>query len=499
MKKLIFTSAISLSTIILFSQTPKADFKVYKPQSEGAHSLQNILQNLVGDGVVLKNFSVSKTWSDEAFGYFEDGQSRLGMKKGLLMTTGGISGLCGKNTRPDMSNYTHRTADPNYRSFGNPPAVTSSDLEKFLGGNQKTFDAVVIELDIVPTADTLSFNYVFGSEEYDEFVGTAYNDVFAFFISGKGVEGQVNLAVVPNTNDPVSVNSINNGGTTEYYRRPNHPAYYVSNIDGNLGIEYDGMTKLMEIKKAVTPYETYHLKLAIADVGDNAYDSGVLIEGHSIVSYVKSYSVLYDKNTSSISEPYKNLLNALVKEYKTKTESKISITGHTDNEGEMDFNKELSCKRANEVRDYLLMKGVPENRLVVDCKGETMPAFDNKSEEGKHMNRRVEVKLLGNDVKYATAKKNETVSEEKSVIINNTPNPFVNQTTINTHIISSVKNARLIISDLQGKQIKEIYIMERGNTSIGLEGGNLKSGIYLATLICDGTGCGSIKIIQENN
>jgi outer membrane protein OmpA-like peptidoglycan-associated protein len=271
----------------------------------------------------------------------------------------------------------------------------------------------------------------------------------------------------------------------------------VSNIDGNLGIEYDGMTKLMEIKKAVTPYETYHLKLAIADVGDNAYDSGVLIEGHSIVSYEKSYSVLYDKNASSISEPYKNLLNALVKEYKTKTDSKISITGHTDNEGELDFNKELSCKRANEVKEYLINKGVLESRLVVDCKGETQPAFDNKSELGKHMNRRVELKLLGSDTKYTSNKKNETITEEKSSIINNTPNPFVGLTSINASVLTTVKDARLIISDLQGKQVKEIFILERGNTSVGFEAQNLSNGIYVASLMCDGQACGAIKMILE--
>lgn len=497
MNKFIFTSLLSLAILYTNSQTPSVDFKVYKPQTQGNYSLQNILQNLVGDGVVLKNFSVSKTWSDEAFGYFEDGKSRLGMKKGLLMTTGGISGLCGKNTKPDMSNYAHRSTDPNSRVNGIPKAFTSTDLEKFLGNNQKTFDAVIIEMDIVPTADTLNFNYVFGSEEYDEFVGTAYNDVFAFFISGKGVEGQVNLALVPNTNDPVSVNSINNGGTADHHRRSVNPTYYVSNVDGNLGIEYDGMTKLMEIKKAVTPYETYHLKLAIADVGDNAYDSGVLIEGHSIVSYEKSYSVLYDKNNSAINEPYKNLLNALVKEYKTKTDSKISITGHTDNEGELDFNKELSCKRANEIKDYLMNKGVPENRLVVDCKGETMPAYDNRSDEGKHMNRRVELKLLGTDAKYNSDKKNENIASEKSALINNTPNPFMGQTTINTFVLSDVKDARLIISDLQGKQVKEIFILERGNASIGFDAQSLTNGIYIATLVCDGAGAGAIKMILE--
>jgi outer membrane protein OmpA-like peptidoglycan-associated protein len=494
MKKITFLVSLLISSFFINAQE-NSNFKVYKPQLNGAYTLQQMLQNLVGDGVVLKNFSVSKTWSDEAFGYFEDKKSRLGMSKGLIMTTGGISGLCGSNTKPNMSNYTHETAARG-GSLPSHPTISSPDLEKYLGKNQKTFDAVVIELDIVPTADTLNFNYVFGSEEYDEFVGTAYNDVFAFFISGKGVEGQVNLAVVPNTQSPVSVNSINNGSANS--RQASNPTYYVSNIDGHLGIEYDGLTKLMEIKKAVTPYETYHLKLAIADVSDNSYDSGVLIEGHSIVSYEKSYSVLYDKSETTISEPYKNLLNALVKEYKTKTNSNISITGHTDSEGELDYNKELSCQRANEVKTYLLNKGIPESRLIVNCKGETMPAYANNTDEGKHMNRRVELKILGNDTKYVATKKNETISTDaKSALINNVPNPFTDNTLINASILDNVKQAQLYITDLSGKHIKTIYMLERGNTNVNFNSQNLTNGIYIVSLLCDGVSCGAIKMIVE--
>ena len=165
MKKFTLITSLLFSVALIKSQV--SDFKVYKPQQNGTHSLQNMLQNLVGDGVVLKNFSVSKTWSDEAFGSFEDNKSRLGMKRGLIMTTGGISGLCGANTKQDMSNYSHEPANPNHRAGVKQTGFSSSDLEKFLGGNQKTFDAVVIEMDIVPTADSLSFNYAFGSEEYN--------------------------------------------------------------------------------------------------------------------------------------------------------------------------------------------------------------------------------------------------------------------------------------------------------------------------------------------
>jgi outer membrane protein OmpA-like peptidoglycan-associated protein len=489
-----FLSLLMLLPALLEAQS--GNFRVYKPQAQGIHSLQNILQGLVGDGIVLKNFSLAKAWSEEAFGCFEDNKSRLGMQKGLIMTTGGISSLCGKNTMPNMSNYTHEAMDPGRRARPNTSAFTSPDLEKYLGGKAKTFDAVVIEMDIVPTSDSLSFNYVFGSEEYDEFVGSAYNDAFAFFISGKDVEGQVNLAVVPGSKDPVSVNSIN-GGSAVYRTRPANPTYYVSNVDGNLGIEYDGMTRLMQIRQAVVPYETYHLKLAIADVGDNAYDSGVLIEGHSIVSYEKTYHVLYNKNETAIDEPYKNLLNALAKEYKTKTSSRISITGHTDNEGNIEYNKELSCNRANIVKEYLMSNGVPESRLIVDCKGEAMPAYDNRNEIGRHMNRRVELKLLGNESQYVTQKNNQITEGKTSSLINNVPNPFNGSTAINAFLLPEVKEARVIITDISGKQIKTVYLLERGDASFNFEAWNLPAGIYLATLLADGQNAGSIKMIQQ--
>lgn len=69
----------------------------------------------------------------------------------------------------------------------------------------------------------------------------------------------------------MSVNSINNGGGS-CGKAAGNPAYFVSNLDGSVGLECGGLTKLMEIKQAVIPHETYHFKLAIADVGDNAFD-----------------------------------------------------------------------------------------------------------------------------------------------------------------------------------------------------------------------------------
>lgn len=490
---LALTVFIGLSTLQTIAQSA-ANFKTYKTQPTGNFDARNLLQTLVGEGVVLKSFSITKASSDEAYGFFEDKKSTLGMKKGLIMTTGGITGLCSGNTSGGMSNYTH--AKMENRGFAKSNENTSPDLEKILKG-QKTFDACVIELDIVPTADTLSFNYVFGSEEYDEYVGSAYNDAFAFFITGKNITGEKNLAVVPGSDIPVSVNSINGGGSRYSRVVPSNPTYFVSNIAGNIKIEYDGMTKLMEIRQPVTPYETYHLKMCIADVSDDSFDSGVFIEGQSFVSYERSYNVLFDKNSSEIEKGYKTLLDNLAKLYKDNTKGKILVTGHTDNEGTEELNQALSCTRATDVVDYLKSKGVDPSRIIMNCKGETMPRVANETEQGKLLNRRVELKISGSFEEY-TKKKNETavgIATEESKLLTNYPNPFATTTIIDAFILDNVKNAQVVIYDMTGRIMKTIYMLERGKTSTTFDGQNMVNGTYPATLIVDGKPAGSIKLV----
>lgn len=498
MRKLLSIGLLSMSCLIATAQN-SSDFKVFTPAKSGIKTTEKLLESLIGEGVVLKNYSITKTSGEEAFGFFEDSKERLGMKKGLVMTTGGIIALSSKNTSPSMSNNTHARVE----GRGVVAQETGyAELEKLIN-NQKTFDACIIELDIVPTADTLSFNYVFGSEEYDEFVGSNYNDIFAFLISGKGITVNKNLAVVPNTDIPVSVNTINNGsGSGSYKARPSNSTFYVTNTDGHIGIEYDGMTKLMQIRQPVTPYETYHIKLCIADVSDNSYDSGVFIEGQSFVSYDKTYNVLYKKNDKEIEPGFKTLLDNLSKEYKKHPEGKILITGHTDEEGDKNFNMDLSCERSTIVGNYLKGKGIPSDRIVVDCKGETMPAYDNTKEVGQALNRRVEVKLTGNSQTYLAKKAEADAAiapelSEKSTLIKNFPNPFIDMTTLDAYIKTDVKDANITIMDINGKHVKTIHLLERGNTSVNFDGQSLAKGIYMATLNTDGAKQNTLKIILQ--
>lgn len=85
-----------------------------------------------------------------------------------------------------------------------------------------------------------------------------------------------------------------------------------------------------------------------------------------------------------------NRLVELVKKYGLT----IKITGHTDNEGSNKLNLELSQNRANAVKKYLVEKGCPDKKIEAKGYGESKPIADNNTEEGKKLNRRVEVSFM---------------------------------------------------------------------------------------------------------
>ena len=93
--------------------------------------------------------------------------------------------------------------------------MNDPDLDQLSTFN--TNDAAVLEFDFIPTGDSLSFNYSFGSDEYNEYVCGSVNDAFGFFLSGPGINGAysnnaINLAIIPETDGtPVTINSVNNG------------------------------------------------------------------------------------------------------------------------------------------------------------------------------------------------------------------------------------------------------------------------------------------------
>ncbi len=307
--------------------------KVEKVKSE-----EDLVKKLEGSGVEISNFNVDDGSSFiKAYGYFtEEEKDITGLSNGLIMTTGSIENAVGPNNWGRESTARSSTI------------VEDEDLLSLIPEGKKLYDACIIEFDIKAESDEMSFRYVFASEEYPEYL--TYHDIFGFFISGKGLKkakevkltkkdwaackketdlpnkvikvvepfadgksmkktkikkamseslgyskyqkyykliepyfiGVKNIAQLPNSSTQVSVSTINHQKNSSFYVKNDG----ITNKKLYEAWQFDGFSTVLTAKVDVTPGETYHLKLAIADQGDASYDSAVFIEGTGISSAV---------------------------------------------------------------------------------------------------------------------------------------------------------------------------------------------------------------------
>lgn len=214
-----------------------------------------LVNALLGSGISLVSGSVSYSGANSAAsGTFNNG-GNIGISNGVLLTTGYAAGAVGPNTQ---SNYTG-------------PGTTTS-----------------LSFDFTTTGGDLFFNYVFASEEYNEYVGSQYNDYFRFYLDG------VNIALIPNTNTAVAINNVNNNS---------NPAYYVNNSPGSIDTQYDGLTAVLTAQKlGLAAGSQHHIEMYITDVGDANYDSGVFIAGNTFSD------TWTDPGTPAVPEPSTMLL-----------------------------------------------------------------------------------------------------------------------------------------------------------------------------------------------
>ncbi|MCD4731394.1 MAG: T9SS type A sorting domain-containing protein [Bacteroidales bacterium] len=233
----------------------------------------DMVEYLIGIGVYYDN--VTYQGADQASGIFNNGSStNIGIETGIFLTSGSGYIIPGPNTSA--------SAGANNGLNGHPL------LDNICTAT--TFDASVLEFDFLPLNDTVKCRFVFGSEEYSEWVGSSFNDVFGFFVTGpnpdSGYYNNQNIALIPGTEIPIAINYVNNGYAPAGVV-PTGPCtnceYFVDNTFG-LTIEYDGFTTVITLWVLVIPDEAYHFAIAIGDAGDHIYDSGVLLEGTSFKS-----------------------------------------------------------------------------------------------------------------------------------------------------------------------------------------------------------------------
>jgi outer membrane protein OmpA-like peptidoglycan-associated protein len=392
---------------------------------------------LLGNRVKVSN--VRYAGSRLSLAAFNDTSLTPLMSRGIILSTGKVMDARGPNRR---TNTTYSLGTRGDRSL------------EFIGKGE-TFDAAYLEFDFIPELETVIFNFVFGSEEYTEYVNTQFNDVFAFFISGPGYKATKNLAVVPKNNAPITVNTINHLYNSSNYI-DNNPYDRLGTLlkskiptlypDLLRNYEYDGFTTLLSAEARVRPGQVYHLKIAIADVGDGRYDSAVFLEAqsftslpqdpakravilaeeygdvkrkfrpvrvgenpkiaqgastlpiaedssHAIVAVEGRFVINFEFDQASLTAVEMARLDSLWQYALSKSTRKVIVQGHTDDVGAAGYNDRLSVRRADAVLNYLKSKGLPQSRISTEGFGFHKPLTTNATDEGRAVNRRVEIGL----------------------------------------------------------------------------------------------------------
>lgn len=219
------------------------------------YTANDLVDALIGSGPNAPTVSnITFSGSPHAAGIFNDLTNVFGFSDGIVLSSGLITYIEGPNSSSGAT--------------GNNGFPGDYDLNTLIPG-YTTYDAAVLEFDFECTSiQEISFEYVFTSEEYNEWVGSPFNDVFGFFVNG------TNIALIPGTTTPVAINNVNLNS---------YPSFYINNDYGNLhDTEADGFTVVLTATTSVNP-GLNHIKLAIADAGDSVLDSNVLIRSNSFV------------------------------------------------------------------------------------------------------------------------------------------------------------------------------------------------------------------------
>jgi hypothetical protein len=265
-EKITVTFIVALGLLAFAAGPVTADPLVISP----GLSADALVMNLMGSGVTYLN--AVYVGDASANGSFTGGTGIIGFDQGIILSSGSAAAAAGPNDSGGESTSFLGAGDTYLRA---------------LGGGVQTHDAAVLEFDFIPSASNLKFSFVFASEEYNEYVGS-FNDIFGIFLNG------VNVAIIPATSIPISIDNINNCV---------NPAYFINNNtlassstcpgvlpSAGLNTQFDGLTVVITLDIPVAPGVSHHFKFAIADALDYSLDSAVFIRSASFISGTPSFT-----------------------------------------------------------------------------------------------------------------------------------------------------------------------------------------------------------------
>ncbi len=284
---------------------------------------------LLGAGVEVYNvrFNGSLTSINcTGVGKFTGGNgTNLGMDAGIVLSASGLDYI---NTTGGSST----SSCPTYNDADLHNLVLPYDIN----------NTACLEFDFVPRSDSVSFRYVFASEEYYQWECSQYNDAFAFFLTGVRPSGgnypaNNNIALIPETTTPITINTVN-GGETHGSVTPcitTNTQYFVDNRTMTYVKHMDGFTTVLTAKAAVIPCQTYHLKMVVANVSDDALPSAVFLEANSLTSNAISFAFDNSANPMAPSDLYEGCQAKVVmtrpQQKPTNTTIHVQVEGDVSN------------------------------------------------------------------------------------------------------------------------------------------------------------------------
>lgn len=337
--------------------------------------------------------------------------------EGIILSTGRIEDAIGPNNFPSRGRKMNE--------------LGSIRLSQIVG--QQTYDAAILSFNFQAAFDSLTFTFLFASEEYPEYANKHVNDVFAFIVYDLETNKLTNLAVLPGTQIPITVNSINHEVNSQYYQ-PSNSWKHDNSLSGLLEedtprgrmaytFQYDGFTVPISAGLKIVPERKYRFVIAIADAGDGYYDSAVLMKAKSFKTIKTKWfnqkpvlsndfttmlqdqqfdvdvqdgvvkaiaNIQFETGKSVLKEETFSKLEVVLSILKSSPKTQVNIVGHTDNQGKPSYNLALSRLRAKKVMNYLKSGGINAVRLTQQGMGDTQPIASNDTEDGRFANRRVE-------------------------------------------------------------------------------------------------------------
>jgi hypothetical protein len=256
----IFSMILSETDAVQFNEEKSMVSAAKLPVTSGGDAMK-MADSMFGSGI--KIVSASYSGDPASAGIYSNG---LKVAPGVTPSDTGVILSTGK-----AANFT------NAKGEANQSASTSSDtkgidndkdLNEIAGA--KTFDAAILEAKFIPEGSVLTMQVTFSSEEYLEYVGSGFNDAVGVWVNG------VKATLTVGSGD-ISIDNINLTSNGDLY---------IDNAKDQFNTEMDGFTVTLTLKAPVVPGQVNTIKIGIADSGDAAYDSNLLIAGNSVQTAV---------------------------------------------------------------------------------------------------------------------------------------------------------------------------------------------------------------------